>query len=88
MAQMTIQLRCDPITGKKDIVVSLQSDPDALPLEHEQLHKRLVDKLLDGGLLKPEEVGQVIVERESEPGQTATPSRETHSPPKAQKQSR
>lgn len=87
MAEMTIRLRCDPITGKKDIIVSLQSDPDALPLEHEQLHKQLVEKLLGSGVLKPAEVGKVIVERESEPGQVATPSHESHSPREAQKQS-
>jgi hypothetical protein len=71
MAKMTIRLRCDPNTGKKDIIVSLQSDPDALPLEHEKLHKQLVERLLDGGLLKPAEVGQVIVEREQEPNSIA-----------------
>jgi hypothetical protein len=68
--------------------VSLQSDPDALPVEHEQLHKHLVERLLDGGLLKPAEVGQVIVERESEPEQATTQSPESHSPPQAQKKSR
>ena len=36
MAEMTIRLECDPVTGKKDIIVSLRSDEDALPQEHEQ----------------------------------------------------
>ena len=63
MAEMTIQLRIDPETGKKDIVVSLRSDEDALPHEHEQQHKQLVDKLIEGGALKADEVGKVIVER-------------------------
>lgn len=71
MAEMTIQLRCDPNTGKKDIVVSLKSDEDALPLEHEQQHKALVDKLIEGGLVKASELGQIIVEREEEKGQSA-----------------
>jgi hypothetical protein len=64
MAEMTISLRCDPATGKKNIIVTLESDADALPLEHEQQHRALVDKLLNGGLLKQEEVGKIIVERE------------------------
>ena len=36
MAEMTIILRRDPQTGKQNIIVKLDSDPDALPLEHEQ----------------------------------------------------
>ena len=47
MAEMTIRLRCDPETGKKDIIISLRSDADALPHEHEQQHRALVDKLLE-----------------------------------------
>ena len=38
MAEMTIRLRCDPTTGKKDIIISLRSDEDALPHEHEEQH--------------------------------------------------
>jgi len=64
MAEMTIRLRCDPASGKKDILVALRSDADVLPQEHEQLHKQLVEKLIHGGLVKPSEVGQLIVERE------------------------
>ena len=66
MAEMTIRLRCDPATGKKDIIVSLRSDEDALPHEHEQQHKALVEKLIDGGLLKASEVGQIgeVLEQE------------------------
>src|SRR5262249_9114665 len=76
MAEMTIRLRCDPATGKKDIIVSLRSDADALPHEHEQLHQKLVEKLIHGGLVKPAEVGQVIVEREQPAGQQSVPSGE------------
>lgn len=66
MAEMTIRLRVDPETGKKDIIVSLTSDGDSLPHEHEQQHRTLVDKLVEGGLLKEGEAGKVIVEREEE----------------------
>jgi hypothetical protein len=64
MAEMTIRLRCDPATGKNDIIISLRSDEDSLPIEHEQRHRALVEKLIDGGLLKPSELGQIVVERE------------------------
>jgi hypothetical protein len=71
MAEMTIQLRCDPETGKRDIIVSLHSDADALPHEHEQLHRQLVEKLVNTGLLKAGEAGKLIVEREAHKGEAA-----------------
>jgi len=74
MAEMTIRLRCDPQTGKKDIIITLRSDPDALPHEHEQQHRALVDKLLEKGLIKASEVGQVVVEREQTEKEPAVPA--------------
>jgi hypothetical protein len=76
MAEMTIRLVTDPQTGKKDIVVDLRSDADSLPHEHEQLHRRLVEQLVAGGLVKASEVGQVIIEREEETGTAAAPPRQ------------
>ena len=66
MAELTIRLQTDPATGKKDIVVSLRSDEDMLPHEHEQQHRQLVEKLIEGGLLTAQEAGRIIVEREEE----------------------
>lgn len=65
MAEMIIILRRDPQTGRQNIVVKLDSDPDALPIEHEELHKRLVEKLVGKGL-KPEDLGEVIITREGD----------------------
>jgi hypothetical protein len=73
MAEMTISLRCDPATGKKNIIVTLHSDEDALPHEHEQMHRALVEKLVNRGLLKAEEAGQITVEREEEEKAPAAP---------------
>jgi hypothetical protein len=66
MPEMTIQLRRDPQTGKQNIVIKLRSEEDALPHEHEQLHRKLVDKLINGGILKAGEEGNLIIEREEE----------------------
>ena len=74
MAEMTIRLRCDPETGKKDIIITLRSDADALPHEHEQQHKALVDKLLEKGIVKAAELGQVVVEREQKEQEPAKPA--------------
>ncbi len=63
MAEMTIRLRVNPETGKKDIIVSLQSDDDSLPHEHEQQHSKLVEKLMAGGLIGEGEAGNLVIER-------------------------
>ncbi len=87
MAEMTIRLRIDPNTGKKDIVVSLESDADSLPHEHEQAHRALVEKLIAGGAVKATELGQLVIER-LEPGRKpgATPDAEGDSERTAQQQ--
>ena len=77
MAEMTIRLRCDPATGKKDIIIKLRSDEDALPHEHEQQHRALVEKLIGGGLLAASEVGQIVVEREQPEAEPAAPVKNT-----------
>ncbi|HEV3437138.1 MAG TPA: hypothetical protein VG122_07255 [Gemmata sp.] len=63
MAEMTIMLRRDPNTGKQNIIIKLDSEPDALPHEHEQMHKKLVQEVTG---LKPEDLGEVIIVREPE----------------------
>jgi len=73
MAEMTIRLIRDPDTGKKNIIISLRSDEDALPHEHEQAHRTLVDKLIEGGIIKAGEEGQITVERVDEEKQGAPP---------------
>jgi len=77
MAELTIRLRRDPQSGKQDVVISLSSDADAMPHEHEQMHRELVEKIIGKG-----NVGKVLVEREAgkEPtspvGGETTPGRE------------
>ena len=63
MAEMIIMLRRDPNTGKQNIIIKLDSEADMMPHEHENLHRELVGKLLGK---KPEDFGEVIVEREGE----------------------
>ncbi len=69
MASVLIVLRRDPATGKQNIIVKLESDADALPVEHEQMHKAVVEKLIGKGM-KVEDLGEIIIERE---GQTQPP---------------
>jgi hypothetical protein len=74
MAEMTITLRTNPETGKKDIVIKLRSDEDALPQEHEQMHRQLVEKLIEKGALGDGEAGNVVVERVDEEKTPEIPS--------------
>lgn len=62
MAELTLRLEVHPETKKQTLVVSLVSDRDALPSEHEEEHKALVKRLVEAGLLA-EGVG-LRVERE------------------------
>jgi len=76
MAELTIRLLVDPITGKKNVVIGYSSDSDALPIEHEDTHRRLVDRLIEGGALKKAELGEIIIERESSESAAADESDE------------
>jgi FtsH ternary system domain X3-analog len=81
MAELTIRLRKDPETGKHDIVIDLKSDADALPHEHEQMHREQVEKIIG-----KHNVGKVIIERESEKTPTAPQDTGEQQERQAQKQ--
>ena len=79
MAEMIIMLLRDPNTGKQNIIIKLDSEPDALPHEHEQMHRKLAEKVLGRKL---DDNDEIIVERESE----QTPQGPVSQPNEAQKQ--
>jgi len=58
MGRLTIRLVKHPETGKREVAVAFESDADALPMEHEQEHRRLVEQLV--GSLRE---GNLVVER-------------------------
>lgn len=64
MAEMTIRLRMNPGTGRPEVLVDLESDADALPYEHEELHRRVVERLLEAGLLPDGDSAAVVIRRE------------------------
>lgn len=63
MASATIRLSIDPTTGKRTVTISYASDADALPHEHEQAHREVVEKLLEKGIAKAGDA--IVVEREA-----------------------
>jgi hypothetical protein len=66
MATLTLRLEVDPVSKKKNVWVKYDSDSDALPHEHEEEHKRLVQAVLGSGAVKPDELGTIRVEREGQ----------------------
>jgi hypothetical protein len=62
MAELVLRLRVDPLTGKRTIAIDYSSDADALPIEHEEDHRKLAEKVMEGGLTND----KVEVSREQE----------------------
>lgn len=63
MGEFTVRFKFDTTTGRKEIVVEYESDQDALPVEHEKRHRQIVEQLLGQGIIRPDETGNVKVER-------------------------
>jgi len=63
LAEVTLRLRTDPQTGKKSVVIQYASDTDALPMEHEADHKKIVDQLIEAGALSEEDRDAIVIER-------------------------
>jgi hypothetical protein len=70
--ELTLRLRVDPLTGKREVVVDYASDSDALPIEHEDEHRLLAGKVVEGGLNS----GKVTVTRAEEEPATPQPAGE------------
>lgn len=77
MAEITIRLRRDPETGKNDIIIEMESDMDALPHEHEQMHREAVEKIIGKN-----NIGKVVIVRDDE----KSPSAPVAAPPQEEKQ--
>ena len=63
MAELTIKLVYNLNTGKQDVFVDFVSEDDALPIEHEKDHRKIIENLLGQGILKANELGEVKVTR-------------------------
>jgi hypothetical protein len=60
MAEITIRFRHNAATGKRELIVHLESDSDVLSHEHERDHRRLVEQLLGSPL---DDNTDVVIER-------------------------
>jgi hypothetical protein len=68
MAELVLRLRVDPATGRRELVIDYTSDADALPFEHEEAHRRLAERVVDGGLAR----GALDVARAAQPAAEPT----------------
>ena len=67
MASARIRLEVDATTKKRTIVISYESDSDALPNEHEEAHRQLLEKLFEKGVVGKGDTIKVEREGESAP---------------------
>ena len=63
MSNIKIHIKINHDTGLRDITIEYESDADSLPIEHEQCHMEIVHELVDSGMLKAEDVGEISVTR-------------------------
>ena len=63
MAEINIRLIYNLESGKKDIYIDFESDSDALPIEHEDAHRDIVEQLIGQKVLTEDEAGEIVVKR-------------------------
>ena len=83
MAEINIRLIYNLESGKKDIFIDFESDPDALPIEHEEAHRDIIQQLIGQNVLSEAEAGEVVVNR-IEPKRTGQQSAPETAEPEAE----
>ena len=81
MAEITIRFRHNKATGKRELVIHLESDSDVLGHEHERDHRRLVEALIGQKIGDDDDV---IIERGA-PATTATTQQQQPGEQRAQR---
>ncbi len=61
MANITLRLRVDKENSQTALAIEYQSDPDALPHEHEKRHRAIVARVVEALGLEPHELGRIQV---------------------------
>ena len=66
MGQVILKLKKNKLTGKQDLDIDYLSDRDALPFEHEEDHREIVDKVLEKKASANLNIERATVELEEE----------------------
>lgn len=80
MAEIYIKLIYNLESGKKDIFIDFESDADALPIEHEEGHRDIVEQLIGQKVVSAEEVGDVVIKRLEPQGKAETSNEQSAEP--------
>ena len=65
MAKVTLSLKKNVENGKQELVIDYESDGDALPFEHEEDHRDLVNKVLAASSLNLSDIETISVNRQA-----------------------
>ena len=74
MAEITIRFRHNAATGRRELVVHLESDSDVLGHEHEGDHRRVVEQLIGQPLDAETDVVIERIEKTAVDPQATTPT--------------
>ena len=85
MSKVKITYDFNNKTGKREIHIDYQSDPDTLAFEHENEHARIVRELVGKGVLSPDEAADVVVDRPVEENNKSRKKEEEYLPKRNEK---
>ena len=86
MGEIKIQFSFNRETGRTDLTVDYSSDRSAMPHEHEERHEEIVERLIEGGVIRRQDLGNVEVKRiphEKTRGKEAAPEEPGENEPQA-----
>ena len=63
MGEIKIHFSFNRKTGRTDLTVDYASDRSMMPHEHEERHEEIVERLIEGGVIRREDIGNVEVKR-------------------------
>ncbi|MCO4781112.1 MAG: hypothetical protein KC646_02215 [Candidatus Cloacimonetes bacterium] len=64
MSKITLTLKKNTTNGKQELLIDYESDGDALPFEHEEDHKELVNKILESNGLNLSDIDGIQLNRQ------------------------
>ncbi len=67
MAHITLQLRIDPVSQKREVRIGYESDADALPMEHEEDHAAVVRRVVGNAPMTRVHASEGLLESVAEP---------------------
>jgi hypothetical protein len=65
MSKIILTLKKNSEDGKQELLIDYESDGDALPFEHEEDHKDLVNKILESNGLNLSDMDTILVNRQA-----------------------